>query len=106
MNTLQEEYHRRRDGPAGVYAQRRLGPRLSADYDYVYGMNIRCYLDPATGEPHIDSHGVTEDEVADVLRNPGEDRPGRDKPRHYILFLSGERTGLIRRRESLAAHTI
>jgi len=53
-------------------------------------MNIRFYLDPATGEPHIYSHGVTEDEVADVLRNPGEDRPGRDKPRHDIYLLSGK----------------
>ena len=44
-------------------------------------MNIRFYLDPETGEPHIYSHGVTEDEVADVLRNPGEDRPGREGSR-------------------------
>lgn len=53
-------------------------------------MNIRCYLDPGTGEPHIYGHSVTQDEVADVLRNPGEDRSGRDKPRHYIFDLSGE----------------
>jgi len=44
-------------------------------------MNIRFYLDPATGEPHIYGHGVTEDEVADVLRNPGEDRLGREGSR-------------------------
>ena len=44
-------------------------------------MNIRFYLDPETGEPHIYSHGVTEDEVADVLSNPGEDRPGREGSR-------------------------
>jgi uncharacterized protein DUF4258 len=44
-------------------------------------MNIRFYLDPETGEPHIYSHGVTEDEVADVLSNPGEDRPGQDGSR-------------------------
>jgi hypothetical protein len=53
-------------------------------------MNIRFYLDPATGEPHIYSHGVTEDEVGDVLRNPGEDCLGRDKPCHHVLYLSGE----------------
>jgi hypothetical protein len=47
-------------------------------------MNIRFYLDPATGEPHIYSHGITEDEVADFLRNPGEERPGRDKPSHPL----------------------
>jgi hypothetical protein len=44
-------------------------------------MNIRFYLDPATGEPHIYGHGVTEDEVADVLRHPGEDRLGREGSR-------------------------
>ena len=44
-------------------------------------MNLRFYLDPETGEPHIYNHGVTEDEVADVLRTPGEDRPGREGTR-------------------------
>ena len=28
--------------------------------------------------PHIYRHGVDEDEVEDVLRKPGEDRPGRE----------------------------
>jgi len=40
-------------------------------------VNLRFYLDPETGEPHIYSHGVTEEEVEDVMRNPGEARPGR-----------------------------
>lgn len=40
-------------------------------------MDLRFYLDPATGEPHIYNHGVTEDEVEDVIRRPGEDRLGR-----------------------------
>jgi Domain of unknown function (DUF4258) len=44
-------------------------------------MNLRFYLDPETGEPHIYNHGVTEDEVADVLSTPGEDRPGREGAR-------------------------
>jgi hypothetical protein len=44
-------------------------------------MNIRIYLDPETGEPHILRHGVTEEEAGDVLRNPGEDRLGRDGSR-------------------------
>ncbi len=47
-------------------------------------MKIRLYLDPQTGEPHIYGHGVTRDEVTDVLRNPGEDRPGRDGSRVAI----------------------
>jgi len=41
-------------------------------------MKIRYYVDPDTGLPHIFSHGVTENEVADVLMYPGEDRPGKD----------------------------
>jgi hypothetical protein len=41
-------------------------------------MNVRFYLDPETGDPPIYNHGVSEDEVEDVLRAPGEDRPGRE----------------------------
>jgi hypothetical protein len=44
-------------------------------------MNVRFYLDLETGEPHIYNHGVSEDEVEDVLRAPGEDRPGREGSR-------------------------
>ena len=47
-------------------------------------MNIRFYLDPETGEPHIYNHGVTEDEVEDVVCRPGEDRPGREDSRVAI----------------------
>jgi hypothetical protein len=44
-------------------------------------MNVRFYLDPETGEPHIYNHGVSEVEVEDVLRASGEDRPGREGSR-------------------------
>lgn len=44
-------------------------------------MNVRHYIDPATGEPHIYGHGVVEDEVEQVLSKPGEDRPGREGSR-------------------------
>ncbi len=44
-------------------------------------MNVRFYVDPETGEPHILRHGVTEEEAEEVLRNPGEDRPGREGSR-------------------------
>jgi len=47
-------------------------------------MDIRFYRDPTTGEPHIYKHGVTEDEVEDVLRRPGEDRLGREGARVAI----------------------
>jgi len=39
-------------------------------------VEIRFYIDPETEEPHIYGHGVTEDEVRQVLRGPGEDLPG------------------------------
>ncbi|MGH9852079.1 MAG: DUF4258 domain-containing protein [Blastocatellia bacterium] len=44
-------------------------------------MNIRFYLDPATGLPHIYKHGVDEREVEDVLNSPAEDRGGREGSR-------------------------
>ncbi len=44
-------------------------------------MNVRFYLDLQTGEPHIHRHGITEEDAEDVLRNPGEDRPGREGSR-------------------------
>ena len=47
-------------------------------------MNIRFYTDSDSGMPHIRAHGVTEQEVEDVLTNPGEDRPGREGSRVAI----------------------
>jgi hypothetical protein len=44
-------------------------------------MEIRYYKDADTDEPHIYNHGVSEEEVHQVLRNPGEDRPGTDGSR-------------------------
>ena len=44
-------------------------------------MNIRFNTDRETGLPHIYEHGVNEDEVEDVLLNPGEDWAGRDNSR-------------------------
>ena len=40
-------------------------------------MEIRFYNDPETGLPHIDEHGVTEDEVYAVLVGRGEDLPAK-----------------------------
>jgi hypothetical protein len=34
-------------------------------------MELRFWLDPDTGLPHIHNHGVCEEEVAQVLRRPG-----------------------------------
>jgi hypothetical protein len=44
-------------------------------------MNIRYYIDPETGLPHIYKHNVSENEVEDVLLKPGEDRLGREGSR-------------------------
>ncbi|MDQ1301488.1 MAG: hypothetical protein QG637_1410 [Chloroflexota bacterium] len=42
---------------------------------------IRFYRDPHTELPHIYGHGVTEDEVQEVLTRPGEDRQGEEGAR-------------------------
>jgi len=34
-------------------------------------VNIRFYIEPETGEPHIYEHNVREEEVEDILRHPG-----------------------------------
>ena len=47
-------------------------------------MNVRYYIDPATGQPHIYSYNVAESEVEEVLAHPGEDRVGSDGTRVAI----------------------
>ena len=47
-------------------------------------MNVRFYFDPKIDAPHIHTHRIDEDEVVDVLTNPGEDRPGREGSRVAI----------------------
>ena len=44
-------------------------------------MKIRFYIDKETELPHIYNHDVQEVEVEDVLRKPGEDRPGKENSR-------------------------
>lgn len=44
-------------------------------------MDIRYYIDPKTGLPHIYNHNVSEGEVEDVLLKPGEDRNGKEGSR-------------------------
>jgi len=46
--------------------------------------NVRFYIDPETGLPHIYNHNVTEDEVEEVLAKPGEDRQGYERSRVAI----------------------
>ena len=45
------------------------------------GVRVRYYMDPITEMPHIYKHGVVEAEVDDILRLPGEDRPGSEGSR-------------------------
>ena len=54
-------------------------------------MRIRYYIDPQTELPHIYGHNVSESEVEEVLRRPGEDRPGHEGSRVAIGRSSGGR---------------
>ena len=47
-------------------------------------MKIHYYINPETGQPHIYTHNVSENEVEDVLLKPGEDRSGKDGSRVAI----------------------
>jgi hypothetical protein len=44
-------------------------------------VDVRYYLDPETGQPHIYNHGVTEAEVEWILARPGEDGPSSGESR-------------------------
>ena len=44
-------------------------------------MEIRYYIEPESGEPHIYRHDVSEAEVEDILTRPMEDRPGTEGTR-------------------------
>ena len=47
-------------------------------------MDLRFYVDPETGEPHIWRHGVSKEEVEHVLIRPLEDRAGKEGSRVAI----------------------
>ena len=44
-------------------------------------MELRFFIDSATGQPHIYGHRVSEAEVEDVLGATIEDRPGSEGSR-------------------------
>ncbi len=54
-------------------------------------MKIRFYIDKESCLPHIYKHNVKEGEVEDVLRKPGEDRPGKENSRVAIGQTRGGR---------------
>lgn len=47
-------------------------------------MNVRFYVDPATGLSHLESHGVTESEVEQAIESAIEDRPAERGTRALI----------------------
>ena len=47
-------------------------------------MRIRFFIEPETGRPHVEEHGVTEREVEEALTRPVEDRPGEEGSRIAI----------------------
>jgi hypothetical protein len=52
---------------------------------YNWSVEIRFYIDPANGEPHIYNHGVTEVEVEQVFSSGlGEDRVSREGSRMLL----------------------
>jgi hypothetical protein len=44
-------------------------------------VQLRFHIDPDTREPHIYQHGVTTEEVEEVMRRPGDDFPAREGSR-------------------------
>ena len=44
-------------------------------------MVVRFLIDPDTELPHFDQHGISAEEVLDVLRGPSDHGPGRDGTR-------------------------
>lgn len=47
-------------------------------------MELRYYVNPVTGLPHIYDHGVTESDVERILRRPGEDGPSSNGSRQAL----------------------
>lgn len=54
-------------------------------------MRVRFYFDPEIGEPHIYNHDVTEAEVYQVLKRPGEDLPAKDGARMALGETAADR---------------
>ena len=64
-------------------------------------MKVRYYMDPKTGLPHIYQHGVSEQEVEEILEWPGEDRSGYSGARVAIgQTLNGRYLRVIYLREN------
>lgn len=44
-------------------------------------VQLRFHIDADSEEPHIYQHGITDEEVEEVMRRPGDDFPGREGSR-------------------------
>ena len=59
-------------------------------------MELRFWNDPETGLPHIYDHGVTEEEVEQVLKQPGLDFPeGRNARVHMAQTEAGRHLKVV-----------
>ena len=47
-------------------------------------MDVRYYVNPVTGQPHVYDHGVTEAEVEWVLTRPSEDGASSNDSRQAV----------------------
>lgn len=47
-------------------------------------MELKFYIDPETDRPHFENHGVTEDEVREVLVRPGAVLKGGQESRFAL----------------------
>jgi uncharacterized DUF497 family protein len=47
-------------------------------------MRVKFFIDPETGKPHIFNHGVSEDEVQQILVRPGSVLRGRKNSRFAL----------------------
>ncbi|MBM3773716.1 MAG: hypothetical protein FJW37_00965 [Acidobacteria bacterium] len=69
------------DGEAGAAEAQRWTPPVESPLParlrvpILILVELRFYVDPAAGQPHIWNHDVEESEVKEVLANPAEDRP-------------------------------
>jgi hypothetical protein len=54
-------------------------------------MDLRFYLDPDSGQPHVYGHGVSEEEVRQVMSRPGQDFPASGNSRMRLGRTEGGR---------------
>jgi hypothetical protein len=56
-------------------------------------LQLCFHIDPETRESHLHQHGVTEEEVEEVMAKPGDDFPAREGSRIALGQTEAGRTG-------------